>query len=349
MNFSPPTITAAKTLAVAALGGCVFHWAGIPLAWMLGAMWATLLFAAVGGRPEMPRLCRRVSLAVIGCYLGAEIGPDILNFSAADGAAIFIATAAATVGATFAAAFVVRRLVKTDADTAVLAAAPGGLSFLFAMADERRADHGIIGALHTVRILAVATLTPLWARFIVAPPTADATAAAEIMPFGIAAAALFALAFAAGMGAGRLFRGSQFFLLTPLFAVGAAYAAGASGAPPREGLYAAQALLGASLGSRFGAARKNLGRLGIIGAVLAGFHMLFAAAAAMLLSAWGDYSFAVSLLALAPGGIAEICLTAELLDLRPGVVAAAQIWRLLLLFMLTPLMMKIFRAGARQN
>jgi membrane AbrB-like protein len=93
-----------------------------------------------------------------------------------------------------------------------------------------------------------------------------------------------------------------------------------------------QLLLGCALGSRF---EKNfLGSLGrYAGAVLASILISIALATALGVAlAWLTGLPAASLmLAMAPGGIAEMCITAKVLQLGVPLVTAAHVTRVLVL------------------
>ena len=66
--------------------------------------------------------------------------------------------------------------------------------------------------------------------------------------------------------------------------------------------------------------------------------MLVAAAAAILLSTLGNVDRVSLMLGMMPGGITELCLTAEALHLSVAVVTALQVLRLfLVMFLAEPL------------
>ena len=304
-------------------------------------MWLSAYLAIRGGRPQVPRSLRRASLAIIGCYLGAGAGPEILRIAGRDVFIVFafsLIVGALTVAAAF---FVVRRMLNTDSCTAFLSSVPGGLSMIFALSSDYRGDDRVIGIVQVVRILAVASIIPLWARFAAGEGTEIAAnvSAPDVMTTS-AWAALF-VALAAGFVFGAIMKTSQVFLLAPALAAGAFYAGGLSGSPPPEILYAAQVAVGASVGARINVLQMRAAGFACIwGVVLALFYIASAAGAAALAAEWTEYSFIVMLLAFAPGGIAEICLIAALLNLHPGFVLMAQTMRLVLIVAIAPLAAK---------
>ena len=68
-----------RTLAVGAVGGIVFYFFNLPLAWMLGAMVFTTVAALAGLRMRLPTKLRGGFITIIGVFLGSAFTPDILD------------------------------------------------------------------------------------------------------------------------------------------------------------------------------------------------------------------------------------------------------------------------------
>jgi membrane AbrB-like protein len=109
----------------------------------------------------------------------------------------------------------------------------------------------------------------------------------------------------------------------------------------------AQLLIGCSLGSRFD--EKFLKRaphfvfivsVSILGAIF--LSALFGAALASL----GALSLPTMILATAPGGVAEMCITAKVLQLGVPLVTAAQVTRVIILVTTTGPLFRLARALA---
>jgi membrane AbrB-like protein len=99
---------------------------------------------------------------------------------------------------------------------------------------------------------------------------------------------------------------------------------------------AAQILLGCALGARFERRSLRSAPRYVVG-VLASIVVVIAAAAlsaVLLASAWG-LPTPTLVLAMAPGGIAEMCITAKVLQLGVPLVTAAQVARVLVLLTTT--------------
>lgn len=329
---------AGQTLLVGAAGGALAAAAGLPLAWMLGAMWAVILASTRLPDLQIPRHVRRWSLAAIGVYLGANFTPAFAEQMTGAPWAV-AAVAVVTLLTTASGLWFVRYQLKTDTNTAILASVPGGLSLLLALAESYRGDKRVVGIVQVIRILIVASVIPLATRFSVDAPAVsvadDAVAAHDIH--------LLLLAFAAGVGVGALLRSAQMYMMAAI-AVAAFICIQdfAAGPPPALLLNIAQVILGASVGSRLRLREVMAsGKTAAVAVALTTYYILFTVVAAWLMQQWLGSSFAVWLLALAPGGIAEICLVAQLLDLQPIFVLTMQVARLLIIVATTPLLLRL--------
>jgi membrane AbrB-like protein len=341
---------AIRALVVGAGGGCIADFAGLPLAWMLGAIAACAAFALGGIRLAIPPGLRRIVLSVIGLYLGAAFSPELfagLHRAPATLAALFVFSV--LLAATLAVGF--RRFLPTDALTAYCAGAPGVLALMVVLAREKGGDERITALAQIVRVVAVVVIIPLWVRAAAdAPPaTTISESDADAATWAIAAAIL-----AVGLGAGALAKSAPVYLLAPMFLSGALHTADLiSLSLPRAPLSAALVVLGASIGARFGgdtggASAGSHAKI-FIAAVIAALIAVAATALGALASAAAlDESFWKMLLILAPGGIAEMCLIAVVLDIDPPLIALHQAARVVALLTLSPLIAARLARGTRE-
>ena len=66
-------------LAIGALRGLLFLAAGLPLAWMLGPMLATMIASLAGLPLAVPAALRGPTIAVLGVLLGSRFTPEGLE------------------------------------------------------------------------------------------------------------------------------------------------------------------------------------------------------------------------------------------------------------------------------
>ena len=67
------------SLTIGTLGGLVFHWLTMPLAWMIGAMVFTTVAALMGAPVRGSRRLRSFMVPVLGIMLGSAFTPETLG------------------------------------------------------------------------------------------------------------------------------------------------------------------------------------------------------------------------------------------------------------------------------
>jgi hypothetical protein len=149
-----------RSLLAAAVGGAVFQRINIPAGALIGAMVGVAAVglsgtATVGPGPYL----RFVAFAIIGWELGSQIDRSTLESVRSAAVPILV-----VVGGLLAAAGVLALILHAaglDPITSFLAASPGGLSQMAAMAAEFKANAVVVTIVHLVRLVAVILMTPL--------------------------------------------------------------------------------------------------------------------------------------------------------------------------------------------
>ncbi len=323
-------------------GGALFAWAGLPLAWLLGAMFATTLASLSGLSLEVPPLVRLPVMVVLGVLIGASFTPDRLA-----GILLWIPSAALlllcvpTVG--LACLLYLRRIARLAPVTAYFAAAPGGLSEMVLLSERSGADMRTVALVHTVRVLLIVSAAP----FLVTLPGGDGAVTRAVSTSAVDWGELALLGVTGGAGAWAATRlglpAAAFF--GGMAASALVHLAGlAEGSVPGPLLAAAQIVLGASIGSRF----RGMRAATVLRHILAGFGLtllmfavtfLFAAAAHLLTG----LPFVALALAYVPGGVTEMGLVALALGVDPAFVATHHLVRILIVVTSAPLLLPLWR------
>ena len=332
------------TLALALAAALLAVRAHVPVPWMIGPLLTTALARLAGAPVHSSNALRNGGQWTIGAALGLYFTPQVTALVLGLWWAVVLAIAWALVlGAVF--GWWLDRAEGPSAvspaerrATAWYAGLVGGASEMTLLAERAGARADRVAAAHSVRMTVVVLVLPFamqWAKQRWHLQALDAT------PPGRGAVqwpGLLGLALATGAGAwlmGFTRRANPWFI-GPLLVSMALTMADVHGlAVPRALVNAAQLVIGVSLGVRFsrpflrsaprwmGAAA--LGTLGMI-ALCAGF-------AAVL--AWMTGLHPVTLmLATSPGGIAEMAVTAQVLQLGVAVVTAFQVCRLVAVLLL---------------
>ncbi len=212
------------------------------------------------------------------------------------------------------------------------------------LSDQAGADARRIALIHSVRVLLIVLFVPLIVRaFGIELPTA--TAAPPAVEW-IDILALFATA-ALGAWLAGLARLPAPALLGGMILSAVGHALGVlEGAPPFVIIAMAQLVIGCSIGCRFTDFRLHdvLATMGVgFGLTMVMFAMSFTAAVAVHLATGAPPL--LLLLALVPGGVAEMSLIALALGVEPAFVAAHHIVRIAIVVAAAPF---VFRRFAKQ-
>lgn len=313
-------------LASIAAGACL-HLAGAPLPWMIGPL---LTFAAsniMHANVQVPRQVRFAGQWVVGAALGlyftAPVVERLLNLSGW----ILLATVL-SLGAGLVASQLLIRIGHVDPVTAFFAGTVGGAAEMANQAERFGARVDQVAASQVTRVLLVVLLLPLGFKLsglhgndlyhVVSVP---------LRPLGLIwllAAGLFVGAIAAWL------RVPNGWLFGPLVLSAALTASGhAPSSVPAWLVNLGQWLIGCSLGARFTPDFFRGSPRFLLAVLVSGIALIvLCIATGVLISMLADIPWPTMVLATAPGGIAEMGLTAKLLQSGVPVVTAFHIIRL---------------------
>ena len=330
------------SLAVGTAGGVAFAALGLPLPWMMGAMGATTLASMAGLPQTIPAWSRPPTIAVLGVLLGSGFTremvarmPDWLPSLAALPLYILVIGAIAL--------FYLRRVGRLDPLSAFFCATPGGLGEMVILADRAGGDLRTVSLVHATRILLLVLTVPLAFRILGYLPAGAATAP----PGGIAALDLAILTGCgvAGVLGAQLARLPAPGLLGPMLLSAAAHLAGlVEGSPPPWLVGAAQVVIGASIGCRF----EGYPVARVLWTMLVGLGLTVLMLAVTLLfggilQPLTGMPLPLLVLALVPGGLAEMSLIALALTDDPAFVATMHIVRIGLVVLIASALFRFYR------
>jgi membrane AbrB-like protein len=328
----------AATLALAFVAALACARLHVPLPWIIGPMLATGIAAVLGAPVETAAPLRNAGQWAIGTALGLYFTPDVMRAVATLAPALLAGIAwALLLGYAFFRLLAMVSDAREDRDraTAFFAAAIGGASEM-AVLGERHGGHvDRIAAAHSLRVLIVVVAIPFGFQFAglrgldpVAPGPAQVHAG------GLAL--LTALTLAGALAFARL-RLPNAWVLGPLTVALALTAGGQEwSALPLPVTNAGQLFIGVALGSRFTpgfarAAPRWLAAVGLGTLAMIGASALFA----WLVARFAGLHWATVLLGTSPGGIAEMCITAKVMQMGAPVVTAFHVTRYIAVLLLT--------------
>jgi uncharacterized protein len=327
-------INPALALCVCAAAGAAFFALRLPLPWMIGPLAAMALCNLAGAQLRPPRGGREAGQIVIGTALGLYFVPAVAREVASFGALLLLAGLFAIVLGALC-GWLLARMANVDGTTAFFASVAGGAAEMTILGERFGARPDRVALAQSLRIVAVVLVVPVALAYsgvhgaeLYQPGALAFDAAGLVVLLAIAAAAGLVVN-ATGM--------PNAFMFGPLAVVIGLTASGVQlSSLPTALSNGAQLLLGCALGSRFD--RRSLeSSPRYVAAVLASVAAALAIATGFaLLLAWGSgLPRATLILATAPGGLAEMCITAKVLQLGVPLVTAAHVTRVVVLITTT--------------
>lgn len=327
-----------QTLAIGGIGALLFWAISAPVYLLIGPAVAVSVAGLAGLRVAVAPLLRDACFVILGLAVGAGFDADAL------GAMLRWPLAFVFMAGVIWAIMVCCRSLLTrgfgfDAHSALLASAPGHLSFVVALASETGADLARISITQSVRLLTLTIAVPFVALALGVELTGNIAPVGDAMPVaGIALLVLLSL------GVGRIYK--HFAVPAPLL-LGAmstsalAQLGGATtGVLPEWLILPAYMVLGALIGTRFAGVKSAEFSSGLLaGAAITGIAVLLSGIGALPVARALDMPLAHVLVAFAPGGLETMIAMGAVLGVTPGFVAACHIARLLVLSLLLPAML----------
>jgi hypothetical protein len=332
-------------LAIGGVGGFVFNWLRMPLAWMLGSCLFTTIAAFSGLRIGMRGRLRQGMIIILGVLLGSGFTPDLVQQLGQWAVSLGVVSLMTLCGATLCYLWL-RRFTDWNRPTCYFAAMPGGLNDMTILGGAMGGEERCIALAHALRILTVVMTIPLWYRLVNGAQTSVLNMVRGPTGNGWEDYAILIACGVVGAAAGRLLRLPAAFMMGPMIISAVAHLSGFTGSkPPGELVAAAQVVVGASIGCRFvGAAINKLHKemAASIGAaiIMIGCAVVFAKISVAITGLNLD----ATVLSYAPGGFAEMSLIGLALGIEIAMVATHHLFRLFLILMTSPLVFRLWRA-----
>jgi uncharacterized protein len=327
-------VQGAAGLAVAAAAGWVCSRLHTPIPWMLGPLVTLACLRVAGVRIGSPPGGRQVGQWIIGTSLGLYFTPLVVR-EVAGWWWLLGAGAVFAIGLGYAGGVLLAYLARIDRTTGVFASVPGGAAEMSVLGERFGARVDRVAAAQSLRILMVVLIVP-FAYAGLGLHGADAYVPGASQFDGAGYATLMAGSLAGSALAQRLRVPNAFVLGSLAVAIPLTAMQIDLSSTPAIASNAGQCLLGCALGSRFepdflaGAHRFVLSVAVTVFAAIA-----LSAGVAILLAMMTGLHPATVVLGMAPGGIAEMCITAKVLQLGVPLVTAFHVTRVVVLLLLT--------------
>lgn len=355
LNFSGrDALQVTLTLAVAWCAALLCQWLRTPIPWMIGPMLATAACSLAGWPTRSADGLRNLGQWTIGTALGLYFTPQV-------GALVLSLWWAIVLGIVWALALgygfglwlhrrhadqlmqgATAHTAQAVRATSYFSGAIGGASEMTLLAERAGARTDLVAAAHSMRLLLVVILLPFGMQWFQAHWGLHVNTALLPGPRVAQWPGLLWLALATGVGAlvMRAFkRANPWFMGAMTVSMALTLSGQQWSAIPTELSNAAQLLIGISLGVRFQREFIHTAPQWMLSVVIGSLLMMLASA----VLGWGLAEVtglhpATLILGTAPGGIAEMAITAKVLELGVPVVTAFQVCRLVtVLLIVSPL------------
>jgi membrane AbrB-like protein len=332
---APPSADALRRFALALviglLAGAFCAWIRTPLPWLIGPLFACAIASANGLPVGSLMAARSAGHWVIGTALGLFFTPEVMA-RLVHHLGLLVMAQTWAIGVGLALAWALRRHARLDPATAFFAGAIGGASEMAIQGERNGARVDLIAAVHSLRILLVVSVMPFafqWLGVHGSDPSQRLAVAVQWWP---GMPLLVAATLAGALLLRRLGAPTPWMIGALLAAVALSASGLVLSALPGWLVSLGQVLIGISLGTRFAPgfferAPRALAVTGVATLLAIGASAGFAG----LLAAVSGVPWATLALATSPGGIAEMALTAKLLELGVPLVTLVHLVRVLAL------------------
>jgi membrane AbrB-like protein len=324
----------AGALAISLAAAVVCSTLRVPLPWMIGPMLSVAAVRMCGVHFTAPRGGRQAGQWIIGTALGLYFTPAVVEHLGGI-AWLLVLGALFAIGLGYVCGYALSAIAGTDRTTALFASVPGGAAEMTILGERFGARVDEIAAAQSLRILMVVVSIPsIYAVLQLHGADPFLESASEVR-WPVLAALLVATA-VGGFVMQKLKAPNAFVLGALAVAIPLTALAFTASAVPRWLINGAQLLLGCALGSRFN--RSFLTRaprfMGAV-AVTVVLAMVLSALFAIGLARVTGLHPATLVLATAPGGVAEMAVTARVLELGVPLVTSFHVTRIVLLLLCT--------------
>jgi membrane AbrB-like protein len=326
-----PLRRAILALAIGVVSALAATAINLPLPWMLGPMIGVTLAALLNAPIHAPAPLRPVVIPAIGVMLGSSITPEIVALIPrwSLSVAILLPFLVAAGGVSW---VLYRKVGKYDPVTAYFSAMPGGLNDMLVMGAEAGGEERRIALAHALRIFCVIMVIVLFYGLVLGV-SSEGQAGAWV---ALDALSVWDWVILLGCGVlgvplGQRIRLPAAQVFGPMILSGAAHLTGiVTVAPPTIVILAAQLVIGTVVGCRFlGTAWRDVGRDMALGVGSSLAMLAVTVVFAVIASRLTGIPLTQTMIAFAPGGLAEMTLLSLAMGQDVAYVSVIHMIRLL--------------------
>ncbi|MEN6414570.1 MAG: AbrB family transcriptional regulator [Veillonellales bacterium] len=337
--------TLLETILVAVAGGFAFCLLNTPIPWTLGPLVTVVLWMSLMKRPiYWPVLYRNTGLIVLGCMMGASFTMETCLSIGRQLPSMLFATIA-TILFTMVTGYITYRRTDISLASSLLGSTPGGLMQMVLLSEEiADTDATIVTFMQTIRLLSVVFIVPFLAIHGLAG--GNSAAAPAVGTAAVHSSLLFIpVTIISALVAARIHFPTP-YLVGPVLGTAALVLSGMEppDIPPLL-ITIAQIAVGTYMGSTIQPTSLANWKQLLFYALAGGISVVFfSLAIGWLLTSWHNIPLITSFLSTAPGGMAEMGITANFVHADISTITAYQLFRLLFILFLLPPFLKWYLA-----
>ena len=319
----------------------------VPLGWLIGALVTTAVISMSSVEVRIVPYGRELSQGLIGIVAGERLTPAVADQLIRLLPLMLVVTLVTILFASFQ-SWALARLSGVDRRTALFSSLPGGVAEMAVLATRYNGDAGLVSVGQFMRILLVTLTVPQIVLLFPSDTVFDPITSMGGGRVGFALGVLCLVALSAGIVFARL-KIPNGWLFAGIIAGGIGGFLEFEGiGVPTWSLVVAQVLIGTALGSRCKPSLLKSGKLFLpLNLMGTGVLILFTVLAAGVVAHFTSLDHASLILALAPGGVAEMSLVATSMHLDVILVVAFHLIRITLIILLSVPLMRIFAPGKK--
>lgn len=321
-----------KALAIGVPAGFLFEWLDTPIPWMIGPMIAVAAVNLLGYRLYAPPFGRQTGQVILGSAIGLYFTPTVVAALGANFVPIILATFSAfLIGGM--GAVVMSRVSGVDQKSAFFASIPGGSMAMAVLASKYGASMPPVAVSHSLRVSLVIVVVPFALTYGGIP--LEAAAYTPQLPFNLG---IFIPWLVVGAVLGGLAEKINFhngYLMVPIFLSAGLTISGVElSEVPSWTTDFAQLMFGLVLGERYERAFFVRNKLFIPFALVNAVFIMTASAAVGIGLFWAfDLPISTMIISTAPGGMAEMAIVAQALEIGVPMVIAFHLFRVIIVNM----------------
>lgn len=326
------------TLTIGILGAYLANYIGFPAPYLAGPVIAVSIAAACGIKVSVLKQLTNIVFVFVGILMGSTIIPEVLDAVIAWPFS-FIAVVLTIYILLYVGFWLLHLVFGYDRNTAMLASAPGHLSYVMSVATEIKADVAIVSIIQSTRLIILTLAVPIIIDQLdlISPSIQDTRTDMTLIVLVITIIAAVLL--------GLLFQRLNFpaaLLLGGMAVSTATHISGlTTGGVPSWLSVPTYIYLGCLIGTRFaGLQLKQLKLACFAGLIMTLVVISLSGTAAYIVTQVTEISLSATMIAFAPGGLETMAAMAIILGVDTAYVGSHHILRLFILSIMLPVALK---------